>query len=172
MLDQLVTIKRFDTEPAAELDRSVLEEAGITAFLENAGVVTANWAWGNAVGYIHLKVPESQAVKARQLLESRPSLADLPENSCLACGAKMPQHVHTCVACGWSYDEPVEEAEEKVPQNEARSHRPPLVMVLSFAVVMILGLLAFTTQCMGRRPSRGATPPAWPSAASPLADNQ
>ncbi len=69
MADKLVTIASFRFLAEAEAARMHLEGAGVPAFLSDKEVVNIDWLLGNAIGYIKLQVPESQAEAAQAILE-------------------------------------------------------------------------------------------------------
>ena len=117
--DELVALTSYRFAAKAELAKSCLEAAGIPAFIDNMAVVMADWFLGNAVGYIKLSVPRSQAEQAAAILREHPELLDAarPKSEeeqedevtgvtrCLACGEPMSDDSDVCAACGWSYDE-------------------------------------------------------------------
>lgn len=114
MSNELVTLATYRSAPKADLARALLAEEGIQAFVADATAVTADWFLGNAVGYVKLEVPASQADAALELLRRHPQLLDTgpptaPDEDgttkCLACGAEMPDDDDdVCPACGWTYD--------------------------------------------------------------------
>ncbi|HEX3870944.1 MAG TPA: hypothetical protein VHV77_10935, partial [Pirellulales bacterium] len=91
----------------------MLKQEGIEAFVADANVVTTDWFFGNAIGYVKLQVPSSQAAAAAEVLRNNATLLDAkpPEPSaddaeafCLSCGAPMADDAEECAACGWSYE--------------------------------------------------------------------
>jgi hypothetical protein len=69
MADELVTVATYPFAGSAEVVRMRLEAEGIPAFVADAETVSMNWLFGNAVGWVKLQVPASQAEKARAFLE-------------------------------------------------------------------------------------------------------
>ncbi len=93
-----VTVAAYDEAEPAEAARAVLEEAGIAAVL--AGLA--------------LEVPRADAGRALEILRARESAAreaaaeealleDEADVACLACGARIPEYLERCPACGFSY---------------------------------------------------------------------
>jgi hypothetical protein len=113
MTDDLVTVATFPSLPEAEAGKLRLEAEGLTVFLADAEIVSMDWLLGNAIGYIKLQVPRSQAEQAAALLEQmrdERQQRDEEENEaagdvCLACGAALPEDAAQCPVCGWSYTE-------------------------------------------------------------------
>src|SRR5437868_2798448 len=112
MDDEMVALTSYRVAPKAELAKSCLEAEGIRAFIDNLAVVTNDWFLGNAVGYIKLSVPRSQAERAAAILREHPELLDAKrppsstddkEDTCLACGEPMSDDADVCAKCGWSY---------------------------------------------------------------------
>ncbi|MEO0474578.1 MAG: DUF2007 domain-containing protein [Planctomycetota bacterium] len=112
MDQRYVTIEQFDNILHAELAQIRLEEAGIPVYLHNRNIVWADPLLSNAVGNIKVQVPEEDRERAIEVIASirekivamfnqpKPIEAD---DSCLNCGAPMPEHLDTCEQCGWSY---------------------------------------------------------------------
>lgn len=114
MPSDFVTIATFATLPEAEAARLRIETDGIPAMVVDAEIVNMDWLLGNAVGYIKLQVPSSQAVAAmavldqiaaerRERLERSDEHGDEAEPTCLACGAAMPEDAERCPSCDWSW---------------------------------------------------------------------
>lgn len=111
MTDDLITIATFQFLPEVEASKLRLEAEGMTVLLANAEIVSMDWFLASAIGNIKLQVPQSQATAATALLEQarterrrreqQPHGAET--NTCLACGAAMPNEASRCPACGWSY---------------------------------------------------------------------
>lgn len=123
MADELITVARFEFVPEAEAARMHLEGEGIRTFIADGGMVTADWFLGNAIGYVKLQVPASQAGRAREMLDGLRALKRQREGdeterrepaACLACGAELPVAAAACAACGWSYG-----AGDDVAQDDA-----------------------------------------------------
>lgn len=111
MSDAFVTVATYTTLPEAEAAKLHVESEGIPANIVDAEIVSMDWLLGNAVGYIKLQVPQSQAQTVIDLLESlradrlrRRELAEgrPEEDVCLACGAAMGGET-TCPQCGWTW---------------------------------------------------------------------
>jgi len=66
----LVTLRTFDNYVTAHIVKARLEAEGIPCVLMDENIVTMQWHMGNAFGGIKLKVPESDAVFADQILET------------------------------------------------------------------------------------------------------
>jgi hypothetical protein len=127
MPEDLVTIEQFQFLPQAEAARMRLEAEGIRTFLADAETVNMDWLLGNAIGYIKLQVPCSQAQAARSILDNhraelspqgrRAGLSDA--GTCLACGAQLADNQERCPECGWSYAEGGEAAEQETAEDAA-----------------------------------------------------
>jgi len=111
MEPKLVTVCTYSSAVQAEMAKLALEAEGVTAFLADATIVTAEWLLGSALGGVKLEVAEADVPAAMAVLASHPSLTnpsgDRPPGDgvprCLACGAAMPAEATACPACGWSY---------------------------------------------------------------------
>jgi hypothetical protein len=111
MDEALVTVKTFRFLPAAEGVRMHLESEGVTVFLADAETVNMDWFLGNAIGYIKLQVPQSQAERAVEMLsQQRAQMEDRAREGegeesagCLACGHAIAAEEIACPACGWSF---------------------------------------------------------------------
>lgn len=111
MPENLVTIATFRYLTEAEAAKIHLEAEGITVFLADAEIVNMDWLFANAVGDIKLQVPPAEAEvalfhlnKTQSKRRERAARDDFGEETCLACGADIPEEATTCPACGWSYD--------------------------------------------------------------------
>lgn len=74
-MSDLVTVATFRFPTEAQAAKLRLEAEGLTPSFSDAEIVNMDWLLGNAVGYIKLQVPLSQAGAAADLLEqvqSRP----------------------------------------------------------------------------------------------------
>lgn len=131
MVDKLVTVGGFQFAPEAEAARMCLEAEGIRAFIVDAEIVSMDWLIGNAVGYIKLQVPQSQAEQALAVLRQVSPRGGTECNAagvstdgvCLACGEKLPESEPTCAACGWSYADSVDPT-PTAPTGEAAERAP------------------------------------------------
>jgi hypothetical protein len=128
--DAFVTVATFTTLPEAEAAKLHVESEGIPANIVDAEIVSMDWLLGNAVGYIKLQVPQSQAhavvtllesqradrLRRRELAEGRPE-----EDLCLACGALMDDSA-ACPRCGWTWTDASQESgsPETDGESEAR----------------------------------------------------
>lgn len=92
--DALVTVATASNTAAAELYRATLEQAGIPAVVADAGVVSANWLWGVAVGGIKVQVGADLEAVAREVLTTEASPVEASERELLAMPAP------ACPACG------------------------------------------------------------------------
>ncbi len=69
MLDELVTISKFVSLGEAKLAQGKLVSAGISAFVCDENMHAMNWHMGMALGGIRLQVPDSQVVRALEVLD-------------------------------------------------------------------------------------------------------
>jgi hypothetical protein len=69
MLEELVTISKFLSLGEAKLAQGKLVSAGITAFVCDENMHAMNWHIGMALGGIRLQVPDSQVVRALEVLD-------------------------------------------------------------------------------------------------------
>jgi hypothetical protein len=70
MADKLLTIATFWEPWEAHLVKAKLDEHGIKSFLSGENFVATYWLCANAEGGIKLKVAESDAARASQILEA------------------------------------------------------------------------------------------------------
>jgi ribosomal protein L40E len=120
MAEPLVTIEQYQFLPEATSVRMHMESEGIEAYLADAETVSANWALGNAIGYIKLQVREPQVEAARTILDqirARRAVRDaspnaIEESRCLACEAELPSDQRSCLKCGWSYGDDDDDADD------------------------------------------------------------
>jgi hypothetical protein len=68
MLEELVTISKFLSLGEAKLAQGKLVSAGISAFVCDENMHAMNWHMGMALGGIRLQVPDSQVVRALEVL--------------------------------------------------------------------------------------------------------
>ena len=66
---ELVTVGTFRDLPAALLAKSILESAGINAFLDNDNLIRMDWLLSNLLGGIKLSVAQEDALVAANLLD-------------------------------------------------------------------------------------------------------
>ena len=69
MSDDPVTIAKFLTLGEAKLAQGKLISAGISAFVCDENMHAMNWHMGMALGGIRLQVPDSQVVRALEVLD-------------------------------------------------------------------------------------------------------
>ncbi len=161
MSDQLVTVESYQFLPEAEAVRMHLESEGIAAVLADAETVSTEWALGNAVGYIKLRVPQSQADAAQAILKElrsrRLERSESPESDaigcCLSCGASLQPNLSKCEQCGWSYadgqeasdeyHETAADPDESVMEN-LRAVKKPLVLMILLPILIAIAFLAIT----------------------------
>lgn len=93
-----VTVASYESEEQAESARELLEECGLRAVVVDRGI----------------EVPRADAARALEILRARDAAArevaaeealveDEADVACLACGAKIPEYLERCPACGFSY---------------------------------------------------------------------
>ena len=70
--DRPVVLRRYRDMPAAFVEKSVLEAAGVECFLQDDNVVRMDWLWSNALGGIKLIVREKDAEEAEKILNQGP----------------------------------------------------------------------------------------------------
>ena len=98
MEPKLVTVCTYTSAVQAEMAKLALEAEGVTAFIGDATMVTAEWLIGSALGGVKLQVAEVDVPAAMAVLASHESLTnpsgDRPADDdvprCLSCGATMP----------------------------------------------------------------------------------
>ena len=69
MLEELITITKFLSLGEAKLAQGKLVSAGISAFVCDENMHAMNWHMGMALGGIRLQVPDSQVVRALEVLD-------------------------------------------------------------------------------------------------------
>jgi hypothetical protein len=69
MLEELVTISKFLNLGEAKLAQGKLVSAGISAFVCDENMHAMNWHIGMALGGVRLQVPDSQVVRALEVLD-------------------------------------------------------------------------------------------------------
>jgi len=115
--EESVTLATFRFASKAEYTKWVLEQEGIQAFVFDSNTVMADWFLGNAIGYVKLVVPRSQAEAALEIVRRHPELLDQAQTEadeneparCLSCNELFPEDSDRCPSCGWSYGEADEE---------------------------------------------------------------
>jgi hypothetical protein len=66
---RLVTVRRYRDLAEAYLGRSLLESAGIPAWIADENLVRMDWFYSNLVGGMRLQVAEGEEAAAREILE-------------------------------------------------------------------------------------------------------
>lgn len=103
MSQHLVVIAQFRDFPSAGLAQSTLEAAGVRCFLENHHTIAINWLYSNALGGVKLLVVESDAEKAREVLQEQFGTSEAakvdaeesqPESACPKCGSREIKEVN------------------------------------------------------------------------------
>jgi Putative prokaryotic signal transducing protein len=80
MLEELITITKFLSLGEAKLAQGKLVSAGIAAFVCDENMHAMNWHMGMALGGIRLQVPDSQVVRALEVLDDfEPNSSDAVE---------------------------------------------------------------------------------------------
>ncbi len=72
-VDRPVILRRYCEMPAAFVEKSVLDAAGIECYLQDENVVRMDWFLSNALGGIKLIVREKDAAEAEKILSQGPS---------------------------------------------------------------------------------------------------
>lgn len=128
MEPKLVTVCTYTSAVQAEMAKLALEAGGVTAFIGDATMVTAEWLIGSALGGVKLQVAEVDVPAAMAVLASHESLTnpsgDRPADDgvprCLSCGAVMPGEATTCPACGWSFLDGAKPDDAEAPRDDDR----------------------------------------------------
>jgi len=68
---RLVTVRRYRDLAEAYVGRSLLESAGIPAWIADEHLVRMDWFYSNLVGGMRLQVDEREEAAAREILEER-----------------------------------------------------------------------------------------------------
>ncbi|MGD0683302.1 MAG: DUF2007 domain-containing protein [Terracidiphilus sp.] len=68
---RLVTVRRYRDLAEAYVARSLLESAGIPAWIADENLVRMDWFYSNLVGGMRLQVDEREEAAAREILEER-----------------------------------------------------------------------------------------------------
>ena len=93
-LRRLVTVRRYRDLADALVDRSLLETAGIQAWIADEQLVRMDWFISNMVGGMRLQVEEGDEVTAREILEDK----ELPQT--IEYGPHESFVQPTCPKCG------------------------------------------------------------------------
>lgn len=104
MPDELLPIATFVRPAEAVAARVALEAQGIMCFLKDENIISMDWLLGNAVGYVKLIVPASDAKRARELLDTQfddwPTFTQGQIWKCPQCGEEAARPFDTCPHCG------------------------------------------------------------------------
>jgi hypothetical protein len=68
--EKLVTVAAFSLPIEAQLARLRLESHGVECRIDDENIISINWLYSDAIGGVKLKVRESDAERAREVLES------------------------------------------------------------------------------------------------------
>lgn len=90
---RLVTVRRYRDLAEAYVERSLLESAGIPAWIADENLVRMDWFYSNLVGGMRLQVDERDEAAAREILEE-----GAPET--IAYGEEEIFVQPTCPKCG------------------------------------------------------------------------
>ena len=90
---RLVTVRRYRDLAEAYVGRSLLESAGIPAWIADENLVRMDWFYSNLVGGMRLQVDERDEAAAREILEER-----APET--ITYGEEEVYVQPTCPKCG------------------------------------------------------------------------
>jgi predicted RNA-binding Zn-ribbon protein involved in translation (DUF1610 family) len=90
---RLVTVRRYRDLTEAFLGRSLLESAGIAAWIADEHLVRMNWFLSDSVGGMRLQVDESDEAAALEILDQ-----DVPPT--IDYGPEEPYVQPTCPKCG------------------------------------------------------------------------
>jgi predicted RNA-binding Zn-ribbon protein involved in translation (DUF1610 family) len=66
---RLVTVRRYRDLAEAYAGRSLLESAGISAWIADENLIRMDWFFSNLIGGMRLQVDESEEAAAREILE-------------------------------------------------------------------------------------------------------
>lgn len=93
-----VTVAAYDSAEPAEAARALLEEAGIAAVLAGFAIEVPRAEAARA-----LEVLRAREAAARESAADEALLEDEGDLACLSCGARIPEYLERCPACGFSY---------------------------------------------------------------------
>jgi hypothetical protein len=74
----MVTVRQYINPSEAELDKTLLEEAGIPVFLADANSMSLGY--GGVLGGVRLQVEDADLDRARLVLEKREGVTPLPDD--------------------------------------------------------------------------------------------
>jgi hypothetical protein len=90
---RLVTVRRYRDLAQAFVGRSLLESAGIPAWIADEHLVRMDWFYSNLVGGLRLQVDEHEELAAREVLEQ-------PAPGAIAYSEEQAYIQPTCPECG------------------------------------------------------------------------
>ena len=67
--DRPVILRTYRDMPQAFVEKSVLDDVGISCFLQDDNVIRMDWLWSNAIGGIKLMVRQRDAIEAGRILK-------------------------------------------------------------------------------------------------------
>src|SRR6266481_5346765 len=74
----MVTVRQYINPSEAELDKTLLEEAGIPVFLADANSISLGY--GGVLGGVRLQVEDADLDRARRVLDEREGVTPLPDD--------------------------------------------------------------------------------------------
>jgi hypothetical protein len=74
----MVTVRQYINPSEAELDKTLLEEAGIPVFLADANSMSIGY--GGVLGGVRLQVEDADLDRARRVLDEREGVTPLPDD--------------------------------------------------------------------------------------------
>jgi hypothetical protein len=74
----MVTVRQYINPSEAELDKTLLEEAGISVFLADANSMSLGY--GGVLGGVRLQVEDADLNRARHVLDEREGVTPLPDD--------------------------------------------------------------------------------------------
>src|SRR5438552_11947613 len=74
----MVTVRQYLNPSEAELDKTLLEEAGISVFLADANSMSLGY--GGVLGGVRLQVEDADLNRARRVLDEREGVTPLPDD--------------------------------------------------------------------------------------------
>src|SRR5258708_6337450 len=74
----MVTVRQYINPSEAELDKTLLEEAGIPVFLADANSLSLGY--GGVLGGVRLQVEDADLDRARRVLDEREGVTPLPDD--------------------------------------------------------------------------------------------
>lgn len=97
---KLITVAAYSFPYEADLAKGRLEAEAIPAFVADEHTVHIDWLYSNAIGGIKLQVPESDAIRAKEILSADVSqdlmtdaAEDDPDSVCSKCGGVASEYV-------------------------------------------------------------------------------